>query len=83
MGIALAADAIVAVAIGITLATGAMVAVAMGIKLATGAMVAEGAADAQADRTSINMSMVEKTILFFMTSLLENFLKHFYGPITG
>jgi hypothetical protein len=55
----------VVVAAGIALATGAIVAV--GITGAAVAGMAVGVADAQADRTSINTSMVEKTSLFFMT----------------
>jgi zinc transporter ZupT len=57
---------------------GAMVAVAAGgmVAVAAGAMVAVGVEDAHADRTSINTSMEENKILFFITFLLGTILRH-------
>jgi hypothetical protein len=45
--------------------------------------VADGAADAHADRTSINTGRAEYMILLFITILLEAFLRHMYVSRIG
>jgi hypothetical protein len=54
-----------------------------GAAVLTGMAVAVGAADAHADRTSINTNRAEYMILLFITILLEAFLRHMYVSRIG
>jgi hypothetical protein len=70
--------AMVAVAAGGKVATGIAVAVAPVIGI-TGAGVAVGAAEPQADTTSISTRRAGNKILFFIRILLEMVLRHFHA----